>query len=87
MMALQVMAGRAEAVCVSTVSFGLLWRGFGPFENLVRRFIGRASFNGGGFVGFEVGKRFGLRFCGRALMRARSCSGGIKECAGHISAE
>lgn len=48
MMARQVTAGRAEAVCVSTVSFGLQRRGFGPFENLVRRFIGRALFNGVG---------------------------------------
>ena len=56
-------------------------------------------FNGGSFVGFDWGKRFrqlgiGFRFCLRAvgravvqaLMRALSCSGGIRECAGHISA-
>ena len=60
-------------------AFGLPWRGFGPFENLVCRFIGRALFNGRSIVCFEVGKRLRLRFCGRALMQARSCSGGIKE--------
>lgn len=49
-------------------------RGFGLFGNLgrqnIRSFIGRALFNGGGFVGFEVGKRFSWSFCGRALGRA-----------------
>ena len=72
-------------------AFGLQRRGFGMFGNVgsqnVIHFIGRALFNGGGFVGFEVGKRLRLRFCGHSLMQARSCSGGIKECAGHISAE
>ena len=82
-------AGIAEAVlkataglsvCVSNVSFGLQRRGFGLFVNLVRQnvrsFIGRALFNGRGIVGFEVGKRFILRFCGRSVMRARVRSRG-----------
>ena len=41
----------------------------------VRRFIGRALFNWGGFVRFDCGKRFsqlgiGFRFCLRAVGRA-----------------
>ena len=32
--------------------------------------LGRALFNGRGIVCFEVGKRFGSRFCWRALCRA-----------------
>ena len=61
-----VTAGRTKAafkstaglsVCVSTVSFGLPWRGFGLFGKLgrqnERRFIGRALFNWGGIVGFD----------------------------------
>ena len=75
-----VTAGRAKAafksmaglsVCVSTVSFGLHRRGFGLFGKLgrqnVRRFIGRALFNGGGIVGFDWGNRFSWSFCRRAL--------------------
>ena len=45
------------SVCVSTVRFGLPWRGFGLFGKLgrqnVSRFIGRDLFNGGGFVRFD----------------------------------
>ena len=36
----------------------------------VSRFIGRALFNGGSFVGFDWGNRFSWSFCRRALGRA-----------------
>ena len=38
--------------------------------NAGARSAGRALFNGGGFVGFEVGKRFSWSFCRRASGRA-----------------
>ena len=71
--AFKSMAGLS--VCVSTVSFGLPWRGFGMFGNFGRqndrRFIGRDLFNGGSFAGFDWGKiGFGLRFCLRAVVLA-----------------
>ena len=34
------------------------------------RLLGRALFNGGGFVGFDWGNRFSWSFCGRALGRS-----------------
>ena len=62
------------SVCVSTVSFGLQRRGFCLFGNLgrqnVRRFIGRALFNGCGFVRFDWGNRFSWSFCQRAVVFA-----------------
>ena len=59
------------SVCVSTVSFGLQQRGFCLFGKLgrqnERRFIGRALFSGGSFVGFDWGNRFSWSFCLRAV--------------------
>ena len=62
------------SVCVSTVSFGFPWRGFGLFGKLgrqnVRRLFGRALLNGGGIVRFDWGNRFSWSFCRRALGRS-----------------